>query len=390
MIRDVRAAATALAVIVWLSLPLPATASVPRFAPILPKAPQALLLDITRAGERLVAVGERGIVVFSDDAGSHWTQARVPTTQMLTSVCFANPHSGWAVGHDGLILHSGDGGATWQLQRDGLAVQRRRNDIRLKQARMAVAGLVAALAKAPQTDSSALHTQLEQARADLDDARAAVAEPLFAPPLLAVACTDAAHAWAVGAYGTYAVTTDGTHWTETRGRIDNPDELHYNAVVATADGRVFIAGEAGTLYRSVDGGKTFTTVSSPYEGSWFGVIDQHDPDSLLVFGLRGHLFRSGDFGDHWLAVDTGADASLAGGSMAGTQILLVGNVGVMLYSSDGGRSFARRYSSERVGLSAAVHVGGSDWITVGEGGIHHVSFEHTEPTAIRSNAEPEP
>ena len=42
-------------------------------------ASTSLLLDVTRAGERLVAVGERGHIVISDDRGKTWTQAEVAT-----------------------------------------------------------------------------------------------------------------------------------------------------------------------------------------------------------------------------------------------------------------------------------------------------------------------
>ena len=49
----------------------------------LPSAPSALsvrspLVGITRAGERLVSVGQRGHILYSDDAGKQWTQASVP------------------------------------------------------------------------------------------------------------------------------------------------------------------------------------------------------------------------------------------------------------------------------------------------------------------------
>ena len=78
-------------------------------APIMPLAPQALLLDITTAGQRLVVAGEHGIILYSDDNADSWQQASVPTTQMLTGVYFVDDRLGWAVGHDGLILVSEDG-----------------------------------------------------------------------------------------------------------------------------------------------------------------------------------------------------------------------------------------------------------------------------------------
>ena len=68
------------------------------------KASQSLLLDATHAGKRLVVVGDRGHILFSDDQGRTWTQARVPTRQLLTAVFFLDDKRGWAVGHDALVV----------------------------------------------------------------------------------------------------------------------------------------------------------------------------------------------------------------------------------------------------------------------------------------------
>src|SRR3954471_6376540 len=83
-------------------------------AEIAPLAPASLLLDLAFAGERIVAVGERGHVLLSDDRGASWRQAKsVPTRDMLTAVYFADAQYGWAVGHDETILNTVDGGETW-------------------------------------------------------------------------------------------------------------------------------------------------------------------------------------------------------------------------------------------------------------------------------------
>ena len=79
------------------------------------KASQAMLLSVTQAGARLVAVGEHGIIVYSDNQGKSWTQAAVPVSVTLTAVFFPDPQVGWAVGHDGVVLRSQDGGKTWEL-----------------------------------------------------------------------------------------------------------------------------------------------------------------------------------------------------------------------------------------------------------------------------------
>src|SRR5688572_31283560 len=82
-------------------------------------APRTLLTGLARAGERVVAVGQRGHALFSDDAGKSWQQAEVPVSSDLVAVQFPTATAGWAVGHDGVVLHSADAGKTWARQLDG-------------------------------------------------------------------------------------------------------------------------------------------------------------------------------------------------------------------------------------------------------------------------------
>src|SRR5262245_60524782 len=83
-------------------------------------AAEALLLGVARAGNRIVAVGEYGNILLSDDDGKTWHQAKdVPTTVTLTAVHFVDDKQGWTVGHDTLILHTTDGGETWTKQSGG-------------------------------------------------------------------------------------------------------------------------------------------------------------------------------------------------------------------------------------------------------------------------------
>ncbi|HIQ53146.1 MAG TPA: hypothetical protein EYH51_07785, partial [Pseudomonas pachastrellae] len=81
-----------------------------------PLASHTLLIDAAVVGDRLVAVGSRGHIVYSDDQGKSWSQAEVPVRQLLTAVYFVDDKRGWAVGHDSLILNTTDGGATWAMQ----------------------------------------------------------------------------------------------------------------------------------------------------------------------------------------------------------------------------------------------------------------------------------
>lgn len=119
------------------------------------KASQSLLIGATHAGKRLVVVGDRGHILFSDDQGSTWTQARVPTRQLLTAVFFLDDKRGWAVGHDSQILASSDGGATWNKQFEDLAREAPLLDIAFLDARHGFAvGPTAPCWKPPTADST--------------------------------------------------------------------------------------------------------------------------------------------------------------------------------------------------------------------------------------------
>jgi photosystem II stability/assembly factor-like uncharacterized protein len=83
------------------------------------KAAGSAMLAVARTGKRLVAAGERGIVLLSDDGGNSWHQAQVPVSTTLTALQFVDPRNGWAVGHLGVVLQTTDAGATWTLQLDG-------------------------------------------------------------------------------------------------------------------------------------------------------------------------------------------------------------------------------------------------------------------------------
>lgn len=353
-----------------LLLALSANRVIAQYAPIMPLASQSLLLDITRAGTRLVAVGERGHILYSDDGGLNWRQASVPTTQMLTCVFFIDELRGWAAGHDGLILVSDDGGAHWRIQRDGIAAQQQANKVLRAQAYQRVKLLERAAAGADSARSNELALELEEAQLDLEDADAALQEAVFTSPLLDIWFDNRQRGWAVGAFGALVTTRNGgEQWSSEPELVDNPDEFHLNAVTGDGAGRVFIAGESGGMYRSLDSGASWETLDPVYAGSWFGALYNTTSAALVVFGLRGKLYRSADFGSNWQAPGDDNDMTLAGGgSGPDGHLVVVGAVGTILHSVDGGHSFKRRSLPDRLSLSSALYQD-DRLVLVGQGGI---------------------
>jgi photosystem II stability/assembly factor-like uncharacterized protein len=305
----------------------------PRAAEHARLAAHALLIGLASAGERLIAVGDRGVVVFSDDKGRSWVQADlVPTQALLTGVCFFDAQHGLAVGHDEVILATADAGRTWQRTH-----------------------------YAPEAQQ----------------------------PLLDVWCGAQRHAIAIGAYSTYLTSEDGgATWTARKfapaspqpPALGAPDEdqaaggYHLNRIVAASPTRLYIAAEAGHLYRSDDAGASWLTLTSPYRGSFFGLLPL-EADAVLAFGLRGNLYRSDDAGASWQKIDTGTVQLLDGAARFDTGgIAVAGLSGVLLVSRDGGHSFTLQQQRDYTGLSAVVSVGDEELAAVGDDGTKVITL----------------
>ncbi|WP_457321373.1 WD40/YVTN/BNR-like repeat-containing protein [Roseateles sp. P5_E11] len=304
-----RLAFLALACAVSAQAAAPAPAALAEPALISPKALGAATLAVARAGERLVAAGERGTVLWSDDGGKAWQQAAVPVRSGLTALRFVDANNGWAAGHLGVILKTGDGGKTWHKQLDGL---------------QAAQALLAAA-----TDDAGRR------------AAQRVVEEGADKPWFDLEAIDARQAIAVGAYGLAMVTRDGgASWQPLPTRAANPRGLHLYGV-RVVDGQWFIAGEQGLLLRSSDGGATFTALASPYKGSFFGLLASHS-GALLAYGLRGSVYRSGDAGANWDKVELGTPLSLQAGIERRGGLTLLTQTGELFTSTDDGRTFTRQ------------------------------------------------
>lgn len=327
---------------------------------------QSLLLDIDKAGDTLIAVGERGHVAVSKDNGKTWIQSNVPVSVMLTAVDFADDKTGWAVGHGAVILKSTDGGVSWAKQFDG----NQANQMIIEQAQALVTEFEAAVEEASEDELDDLEYELEEAQFGLEDAQFD-AEVGASKPLLDVLFLSDKEGFALGSYGFLFKTEDGgKSWVNYGDRMDNPDRFHLNSMTRIAGGALLVAGEAGVMFRSDDNGESWEYVDSPYEGSFFGVLATKEEGVVLAFGLRGNLFRSQDAGVTWEAVDSNTETTLMSGSVGPTGVItIVGNSGVVVFSEDGGNTFKTYTRPDRLSNAASVYIKRKRMVVVGEGGI---------------------
>jgi photosystem II stability/assembly factor-like uncharacterized protein len=315
-----------------------------------PLAQRALVNGLARAGDRLVAVGQRGHVLLSDDQGKTWRQAEVPVSSDLVAVAFPGANHGWAVGHDGIVLRSTDAGATWTRVLDG---------------RQAGALMVAYY----QRDAASA-TDPARAAALLPEAERFAAQGAE-NPFLDIGFENDTTGYLVGAFGLIFRTTDGgASWQPLLHAADNPKALHLYAV-RQVGGEIYIAGEQGLLLRldrTAPGGGQFRAVELPYKGTLFGVTG--NDRAVLVHGLRGTVLRSTDAGRSWQAVNTGLQVGLPASSIdAQGRIVIVSQAGHVLTSRDDGASFALAKVDKPAPAAAVAIVGPSNLVIGGPRGV---------------------
>ncbi len=256
-----------------------------------PLAHKVLLVSSELAGERVISGGSFGSMVYSDDRGATWQQANVPTQNLITTIDFIDDREGWAGSHDTLILHTSDGGENWEIQHEELVVD--------------------------------------------DD---------IAKPVLDIHFRDSEHGIAIGAYSLLMTTTDGgatweyedtSELSELLLENDMEPEPGFHAISPMGDGYL-IVGELGTvLFWDPDGVATAPTADddagdghdevlsdadasdepptragpwhvlpSPYAGSFFGANATLSSGDILIYGLRGRIYRSSDQGMTWQRIET--------------------------------------------------------------------------------------
>ena len=275
-------------------------------------AEHSLLLDGHQVQGKMVAVGDRGHILYSDDDGQQWHQANVPTRVLLTGVYMHDTKLGWAVGHDATILRTEDGGQNWQQ----------------------------------------VYKDVEQEA-----------------PLLDVWFRDANSGYAVGAYGLFLETNDSGQTWEQRW-VNEEDDFHLNHIIRLSENQLFIAAEAGMIYRSDDLGKTWQSLEAPYHGSFFGALPASN-NILLLFGLRGHLFASQDQGDSWQDINSGTTAMLTTGLKTKQGLCIIAGLNGVLLIDDNcdGKRYKKHQLAQRNGISAMLETSNNDIILIGTAGI---------------------
>src|SRR5262245_6395289 len=260
------------------------------------------------------AVGNFGTIQHTTDGGKTWKEAESGTRQPLFGIDFGDAEHAWVVGKSALVLRTDDGGKTWKSQSTPLSNEKH---------------------------------------------------------LFKVRAIDANTGWAVGDWGTIIATKDGgATWQdrslgvtpvkteETLGRTTTTvtDDVILYDISFPDKQHGFIAGEFGTLLVTNDGGATWFRRATPTEKTLFGVHFV-TPERGWVVGIDGLVLRTDDGGTHWEVQhgkpeqagveeinfrETLKNPGMYAVRVEGDHAVVVGDVGMVLTSEDGGRTWNRR------------------------------------------------
>ena len=260
----------------------------------------------------LVAAGELGTLIVSANQGGSWQRASVDRDRqaLINHLGFASDGlRGMAVGHEGWILRTADGGWSWT-----------------------------------------------EVAFDAQNGE----------PLMAVAQLPTGRWIVVGAFGRALQSTDdGKSWSRLALPESGVEDKHLNRIVGSPDGQHWlIIGERGLVLRSDDRGESWAHVDPFYNGSFYNAAALPQ-GGWLVYGMRGHVYRSGSAKASWNRVELGAPVSFFGHAQAGTgRLLLVGQGGMVATSTDAGASFTLARTGGRATLTdITVQADGRGWLT---------------------------
>lgn len=312
----------------------------PPFPPTQIHPGKLLVNGLARSGMRIVAAGELGHILIADNPDGPWRGARIEPARgsTFTRAAFVDDQTALAVGHDGWIVRSTDGGETWKE----VAFDAQRPDPLLaiagpfdgKLFALGAFGLV--LTSTDQGQTWQPGTLVIEGEEATEPAAPAEDDPNADP------------------FANFSETT-----------ADSSADRHLNAMIAVPDGSLLLVGERGLLLQSMDSGATWKKLESGYTGSFFGALALAD-SRLLVFGMRGNAFVSTDLGKTWQKSETPGAVSLFSGTVLPSgDVVLVGDNDTVLISKDGGARFTLASQAAHRGLAAGL----AEVIVLPEGGL---------------------
>ena len=188
--------------------------------------------EIEKVDDSIFAIGENGIILSSLDGGKKWTQHKIAYKGLFTSFNFNNSETGLFVAHDSTIFRTMDGGKSFQK---------------------------------------------------------ILIETEHPVSFMKVKWLSSLDALIVGDFGSVFRSFDGGKSWKKDFVVDEDFDRHLYDILISEYGN-FIVGESGTVLFQEDNSNQWEQIKIPYAGSFFGGIIQDD--IIYFFGMRGNILST--------------------------------------------------------------------------------------------------
>ena len=251
------------------------------------KVPSDLFSVTFVNGKEGWSCGRWGTIIHTSDGGRSWNYQKSTTDYTLSSIFFADSHHGWAVGDDGTIVHTEDGGETWTKQ-----------------------------------DSPA---------------------PVF---LMAVTFVSPRKGWAVGERTTILHTEDGG---KTWAVQFSGEDFILRALSFADEMNGWAVGEYGFIYNTKNGGKTWSKQAGSFElsvetgqvlgGNYLFGVSAMGKNTAWAVGIEGHVVRTTNGGQAWQTVAVNTKTHLFAVAADSSGRVLIAGKGLLSASLDRGTTW---------------------------------------------------
>lgn len=301
------------------------------------------------------AVGENGTILYTRNGGLTW-EAQSSPTHLLYDVCIINKNTAFVVGDRGAVLRTEDAGDTWKEQDSRTAECFSAAHFVSKDEGWAVAeaGVI-------------LHTinggavwlpQISNTNQDL----------------LSVFFVDDKYGWAAGSAGEIVHTSDGgkTWSIQQSGVSVNLFDIHF-----TSKQEGWVVGLFGTLLFTNDSGKTWKLSSLSHQlakddsggNIWLNAVCFVSSEFGWIVGADGSIFNTIDKGKSWTRQDSHTKNFLYDVFFISKEVgWVVGKDGLVLHTKDSGENWRPQRTDTRTDLTS-IHISEKNsGLITGQGG----------------------
>ena len=266
------------------------------------------------------AVGEQGCIAKTTDGGTSWTYKSLPPytgngltnfRPLLTQVQFLNANTGYVTGYNGTFLKTVDGGTTWNYMNGPLGP--------VSSTAKVIYNLYFFDANTGWIIGDAINASSAYIYKTTDGGvtwAAATNVPILNNAFLGIDFVNPSTGYICGSNGKVIKTTDGgttwtnisltaTNYTVVGGGVTTPKNQTYACVVALDSNTAIISSlNNGCILRTTNAGTSWYASGNqgfgiPQMATWQMATSGPNKDTIIVAGGQAHMAKSTDRGLTW-------------------------------------------------------------------------------------------